>query len=76
MPLNLALLSNPQWLEIPLSGINFHGFKGVRAIEVRLYFDISRFFEISVSKIWSVDCISSLFHSLYSSLASHSMVYI
>ena len=29
--------SNPPWLEIPLSRTNFHGPKGVRAIEVRLY---------------------------------------
>ena len=28
---------NPRWLELPLSRINFHGPKGVRAIEVRLY---------------------------------------
>ena len=29
---------NPRWLELPLSRTNFHGPKGVRAIEVRLYF--------------------------------------
>ena len=29
---------NPHWLELPLSRTNFHGPKGVRAIEVRLYF--------------------------------------
>ena len=29
---------NPHWLELPLSRINFHGPKGVRAIEVLLYF--------------------------------------
>ena len=28
---------NPQWLELPLSRINFHGPKDVRAIEVLLY---------------------------------------
>ena len=28
---------NPQWLELPLSWTNFHGPKGDRAIEVRLY---------------------------------------
>ena len=28
--------SNPPWLKIPLSWTNFHGPKGVRAIEVRL----------------------------------------
>ena len=28
---------NPHWLELPLSRNNFHGPKGVRAIEVRLY---------------------------------------
>ena len=28
---------NSCWLELPLSRINFHGPKGVRAIEVRLY---------------------------------------
>ena len=28
---------NPHWLELPLSRTNFHGPKGVRAIEVRLY---------------------------------------
>ena len=28
---------NPRWLELPLSRTNFHGPKGVRAIEVRLY---------------------------------------
>ena len=27
----------PHWLELPLSRTNFHGPKGVRAIEVRLY---------------------------------------
>ena len=30
---------NPHWLELPLSRTNFHGPKGVRAIEVRLYLD-------------------------------------
>ena len=30
---------NPHWLELPLSRANFHGPKGVRAIEVRLYLD-------------------------------------
>ena len=34
MPPDLA----PDWLELPLSRTNFHGTKGVRAIEVRLYF--------------------------------------
>ena len=29
---------NPHWLKLPLSRTNFHGPKGVRAIEVRLYF--------------------------------------
>ena len=28
---------NPQWLELPMSRMNFHGPKHVRAIEVRLY---------------------------------------
>ena len=28
---------NPHWLQLPLSRTNFHGPKGVRAIEVRLY---------------------------------------
>ena len=28
---------NPQWLELPMSRMNFHGPKDVRAIEVRLY---------------------------------------
>ena len=28
---------NTRWLELPLSRTNFHGPKGVRAIEVRLY---------------------------------------
>ena len=28
---------NPQWLEPPVSRMNFHGPKDVRAIEVRLY---------------------------------------
>ena len=28
---------NPQWLELPMSRMNFHGPKGVRAIEVLLY---------------------------------------
>ena len=37
MPPYLALLSTPQWLELSLSRTNFHGPKGVRAIEVRLY---------------------------------------
>ena len=27
---------NPQWLKLPISRINFHGPKDVRAIEVRL----------------------------------------
>ena len=31
---------NPRWLELPLSRTNFHGPKGVRAIEVRLYFEM------------------------------------
>ena len=30
---------NPQWLELPLSRINFHGPKDVRAIEVLLYLE-------------------------------------
>ena len=29
---------NPHWLELPLSRTNSHGPKGVRAIEVRLYY--------------------------------------
>ena len=29
---------NPHWLELPLSRTNFDSPKGVRAIEVRLYF--------------------------------------
>ena len=28
---------NPQWLELPMSRINFYSPKDVRAIEVRLY---------------------------------------
>ena len=28
---------NPQWLELPMSRMNFHGPKDVRAIVVRLY---------------------------------------
>ena len=28
---------NPQWLELPMSRMNFHGPKDVRAIEVWLY---------------------------------------
>ena len=31
---------NPQWLELPISRTIFYGPKDVRAIEVRLYFDI------------------------------------
>ena len=31
-------LINPHWLELPLSRTNFHGPKGVRAIEVLLYY--------------------------------------
>ena len=34
---------NPQWLELPMSRTNFHGPKDVRAIEVRLYIEISQF---------------------------------
>ena len=30
---------NPQWLELPMSRINFHGLKVVRVIEVLLYVD-------------------------------------
>ena len=30
-------IMNPHWLELPMSRTNFHGPKGVRAIEVRLY---------------------------------------
>ena len=37
------LYNNPQWLEPPLSRTNFHSPKGVRAIEVRLYFGLSMF---------------------------------
>ena len=32
-----SVMINPQWLELPISGTNFHGPKDVRAIEVRLY---------------------------------------
>ena len=32
---------NPQWLELPMSRTDFHGPKDVRAIEVRLYFDLN-----------------------------------
>ena len=35
-PPDLALSSNPHWLELPLSRTIFHGPKGDRAIEVRL----------------------------------------
>ena len=31
--------NNHHWLELPLSRTNFHGPKGVQAIEVRLYID-------------------------------------
>ena len=34
---------NPHWLELPLSRTNFHGSKGVPAIEVRLYFNSNIF---------------------------------
>ena len=37
MPPYLALFFNPHLLELPLSRTSFHGPKGVRAIEVRLY---------------------------------------
>ena len=37
MPPDGAVI-NLHWLELPLSRTNFHGPKGVRAIEVRLYF--------------------------------------
>ena len=30
---------NPQWFELPMSRINFHGPKDVRVIEVLLYSD-------------------------------------
>ena len=30
----------PQWLELPMSRTLFHGPKGVRAIEIRLYLGI------------------------------------
>ena len=30
-------MSNPQWIELPMSRTNFHGPKDVRAIKVRLY---------------------------------------
>ena len=33
----ICLLTNPQWLELPMSRTHFHGPKDVRAIEVRLY---------------------------------------
>ena len=33
---------NPHWLELPLSRTNFHGHKGVRAIEVLLYLELCR----------------------------------
>ena len=32
-----GVMSNPQWLELPLPRINFHGPKDVRAIVVLLY---------------------------------------
>ena len=28
---------NPKWFELPITRTNFHGPKGIRAIEVRLY---------------------------------------
>ena len=31
---------NPQWLELPMSQMNFHGPKDVRATEVQLYADM------------------------------------
>ena len=30
-------MTNPQWLKLPMSRINFHGPKDVRAIEILLY---------------------------------------
>ena len=36
----LGAMSNPQWVELPLSRTYFHGSKGVRAIEVLLYLKI------------------------------------
>ena len=45
MPPDLAqFMINPQWLEAPLSRINFRSPKGVRAIEVRLYSPASPFY--------------------------------
>ena len=38
---NSAMI-NPQWLELPISITNSHGPKDVRAIEVRLYFVVSK----------------------------------
>ena len=32
---------NPHWLKLPLSQTNFHGPKGVRAIEVQLFMKTS-----------------------------------
>ena len=58
----LLTLINPHWLELPLSRTNFHGPKGVRVIEVRLYFTIKSRdifavcarFDCSVSQLYMI----------------------
>ena len=41
---------NPQWLELPMSRTNFHGPKGVRATESRLYIHVIKVTEITACK--------------------------
>ena len=50
---------NPQWLELPMSCINFHIPKDVRAIEILLYIDVYCCSKTS-STCWST--ISGIYH--------------
>ena len=62
---------NPQWLELPMSRMNFHGPKDVRAIEVRLYI------YIDIKEIWfeiANGQISSIFYGVICPRHAHILV--
>ena len=59
---------NPHWLELSLSRTNFHGPKGVRAIEVRLYINVEKIMfqtaaSLDLDRLTAGRCVTS-YHSL------------
>ena len=62
-----GVMINPQWLELPISRIHFHGFKDIRAIEVRLYLFYRTYKDMSLlSRESHIFSVSHHYHDFYS----------